>query len=56
MMTFIFILLSFVFSYGITESGINENAQLMIIIPFCIINGAILALLENASKNNKRID
>ena len=36
---------SIVFSYGITISGINEEAQLFIIIPVCGAFGAIGSLL-----------
>lgn len=45
MINLIAIISSIVFSYGITISGINEEAQLFIIIPVCGAFGAIGSLL-----------
>lgn len=53
MIKFISIVFAAVFSYGITKSGINEEAQLMIIIPVCTMFGVVGSLLDESYKNIK---
>jgi len=53
MTTLIFALISCVFAYGIATIEINVLSQLMIVIPICIINGAIASILENSIKKGE---